>query len=222
MLKDLNDFDRIVCINLPTRQDRWNAALHEFAKMNLRNVQRFRAIKHKRGIRGCTMSHVQVVQQAQEDGLKNLLILEDDVKFICQDQRLIKEALKELSEVRWDMFYLGSSSNSNFRKFSKYLLKPTSGVKATHAYALNSSVFQQIIDHKWVWQIPDWESLDDNSLRLAEHIDKFYRDILIPNCRCFHINPIQAVQRKSYSDVQNKVMDYSKWQVDRFEERVNG
>jgi len=215
-------FDRVVCINLSSRPDRWKQVRRELRRIGLQDVRRFDAIKRKRGIRGCTMSHVQVVQEALDDKLSNILIFEDDVQFVNYDEKIIEGALEQLFSLKWDMFYLGSSSNSNFRKFSKYLLKPTSGVKATHAYALNSSVFQQIIDHKWVWQIPDWESLDDNSLRLAEHIDKFYRDILIPNCRCFHINPIQAVQRKSYSDVQNKVMDYSKWQVDRFEERVNG
>jgi len=164
------------------------------------------------------MSHVQVVQEALDDKLSNILIFEDDVQFVNYDEKIIEGALEQLFSLKWDMFYLGSSSNCHFKQVGPNLLKTLGegGLKATHAYALNSTVFHDILAHNWIWNIPNWQALSDDEVRLSEYIDKFYQDILISKSNCYHINPIQCVQRESYSNVRECVMDYSKRQVERF------
>lgn len=79
----LESVDRIVCINLATRKDRFQKANNRFQAVGLRNVDFFSAQPHKRGsLYGCFDSHRTCIQKAYDDGLSNLLIFEDDVKFM--------------------------------------------------------------------------------------------------------------------------------------------
>ena len=75
--------DRIVCINLKSRKDK-----RAYIKKHIRKkggkfkFSFFYAILHKNSVRGCLESHLSVIKQAQKDNLNNILILEDDVKFL--------------------------------------------------------------------------------------------------------------------------------------------
>jgi len=218
-------FDKIYCINLESRADRWEASCEEFEKVGLLDrVERFEGIPRREGIIGCTLSHVRLIERAKNKGFKNIFIFEDDIQFINYDDSIIKDAIKDLRQRKWGLFYLGSSANCKFHYTTPHLVRPVNsdGLKAAHAYAINSSAYNKILSHNWIWKQCEKEIsfLSDESLRLYKHIDKFYRDILIPNYHCYHINPIMAVQRSSYSDVQNRDVDYSEWQVGRFEEKI--
>ena len=94
-------FDRIYCINLDTRPDRWRYARTQFARFGLkRKITRFPGIdlrddpalraheklqKDKYSLLancGCILSHRKIVETASKLGLKSVLVLEDDVKFL--------------------------------------------------------------------------------------------------------------------------------------------
>ena len=49
----------------------------EFNKIGiLDEVERFSAVKHERGIAGCTLSHYEIIKKCKIDGCKNVLIFE--------------------------------------------------------------------------------------------------------------------------------------------------
>lgn len=74
--------DKIVYINLSQRTDR--RALMEkevLPTFPAEKITRFDAIKHTRGDIGCSMSHIAVLEDALTSGCKNILVLEDDLKW---------------------------------------------------------------------------------------------------------------------------------------------
>ena len=93
-------FDKIYCINLKHRKDRWQESLIEFDRLNItHDVERFEAIESKPGIVGCTASHYKIVQDAKIKGYKNILILEDDVKILRDDAiNIISLAMEQIKK----------------------------------------------------------------------------------------------------------------------------
>lgn len=75
-------FERCVCINLLEREDRFESAKRQFQKVGLGRVEFHRVQRSPNGGRlGCYQSHHEVIRQAYEDNLNNVLIFEDDVVF---------------------------------------------------------------------------------------------------------------------------------------------
>ena len=85
-------------INLQRRSDRREEIEEELRRMDL-EAERFNAIPHERGIVGCGYSHLAVLKLAKERNYKNVLILEDDFKFIVF-KKILEEQLKEFFDSR--------------------------------------------------------------------------------------------------------------------------
>jgi GR25 family glycosyltransferase involved in LPS biosynthesis len=186
MKNPLDYFDAIYCINLDKRKDRWEHMSVQFEKLGISDrVERFSAIdcdtKDKRndigieeygmefntgkewnyqyplpGATGGTMSHREVVKLAKNRGLKNVLILEDDIEIFDNWGEVLGCALTELDEHDWHLFYLGWNFKGDFDKMTTNLAqcvvhqhhtKKHSGVRWGGAYAVNSTIFDYLIDN---------------------------------------------------------------------------
>jgi len=194
-------FDRTYCINLNRRQDKWRVCQNEFNKHSL-NVERYEAIDGhiakyssvvSKGVLGCALSHLGIVEIAKRDGLNTVLILEDDVEF---EEGLNEKFVERYKEVPkdWDMLYLGGNHNAReiTNRFSPHLLK-IHNTNATHAYALKSTVFDAIIERMEYINLP---------------VDIIYKEIQRKvNSYCF--SPRLAWQRPGLSDVLDVMVDYS-------------
>jgi len=196
----LNDFfDEIYCINLEEREDRWLEVQKEFEKINVK-VKKFKAVKNVNGALGCKQSHIQIIQEAKDRKLNNILIFEDDVKFVNLDEvdinLIIDSTLKQLNDLNWNMFYFGASIHPELgviEKVSQNILK-TNFAYTTHAYAVNSNVFDYILT----------ESSNNNS-----SIDVFYSEKVVGDLKnSFVMNPMIAIQNIGYSDIIKKEVDY--------------
>ena len=88
----LHGFDRICIINLPHRADRRRAVTQELRRLGVAvdgdRVRFFAGVRPDAaegfpsiGARGCYLSHLAVLAQARADGVRRLLVLEDDVMF---------------------------------------------------------------------------------------------------------------------------------------------
>jgi len=201
----INDFfDGIYCINLDQRVDRWEMAQKEFTKLGLSNVNRFSAIKHEKGSIGCRESHLKVINEAKKNNFKNVLIFEDDIKTIG-DLSHIENSLSQLSNIEWDLFYLGATVDPNvgkLTKISEHLVR-TNFAYTTHAYAINSQMFDYILDNAPYNPI----------------IDVFYCKNIVPRGKSFIINPMVCIQQESYSDIEKHNTDYY-WMLDFFKKTL--
>jgi len=203
----LNDyFDKIYCINLDERTDRWEEAQKEFEKLNIEGVERFSAIKNRKGAIGCRESHLSIIKQAKELGLKNVLIFEDDLLVINENETKINQTVGELDKVEWDLVYLGATVDPNVGRVFPVTenLVRTNFAYTTHAYAINHTMFDFILE------------------RAPYHgiIDVFYCQHIVPMGKSFIFNPMVCIQQEGYSDIEEHQADYY-WMEDFFNKALN-
>ena len=68
-------FERIYCINLDSREDRWRRVQKQFLKLGiLDRVKRFSAVARENAIEGCRLSHQQVIRRALDHRWKQILV----------------------------------------------------------------------------------------------------------------------------------------------------
>ena len=160
------NFEKIYCINLDSRPDKWKLAQAEFKKYGIDNiVERFPGYIHESGtsLQGCTLSHVNLLKKCKKDKIYNVLVLEDDLEFLTYSldyknkknvivesdpTEILHNGLTQLQQVNWDVFYLGYNiklKNYCYKKIlSDNLFKSTTQL-TTHSVAYNSSVYDTIV-----------------------------------------------------------------------------
>ena len=194
-------FDKIYCINLDERTDRWEQAQKEFIKLGIVDVERFSAVRHEKGAIGCRESHLKIIKKVKELGLRNVLIFEDDVLVLEEAINSVEKSLDELNTLEWDLFYFGATIDPNVGRLTKISdnLVKTNFAYTTHAYAVNGVIFDLILD-----QAP-----------LHGIIDVFYCRYIVPRGNSYIINPMLCIQQESYSDIEKHHSNYW-WMIDFF------
>lgn len=167
-------FEEIYCINLDEEVERWNEIRHEFKKLKINDkVIRFSAVGDLVRGRGASLSHLQLIKVAKQKKLKNILIFEDDTRFIDWNEDYLNNAIKYLPP-DWKIFNIGynicaKESDFKFHRISKNLIKIERGIdiRSNNAYAINHTAFDYIIqeysqflnkwkDHKFKWHLDLW------------------------------------------------------------------
>jgi glycosyl transferase family 25 len=104
--------DKIIYINLDHRLDRMDV-INKFIKEGKfpeEKVMRFSAIKESVGAVGCSKSHIAVIEMAIKQNYGNILILEDDVEWLC-DVNSCYDQIKNLVSSENDVVLLGGGYN---------------------------------------------------------------------------------------------------------------
>lgn len=204
--KTLNDyFEKIYCVNLKRRPERWESAQKEFLKNNLQ-VERYEAVDGKyidpiNGLKpgevGCLLSHLNILKKCQEDNIDRVLITEDDVQFSDDLNSKFFEYQKELPE--WDILYLGANhalcnpyENNPPIKITEHVYRILHAY-STHAYAVNKSCYQYLIDH-----------ISQMTNPLDVMYSKIQRELGV-----YLFRPHLAWQSEGYSDIIETNVDYS-------------
>ena len=195
-------FSDAYCINLDERKDRWRDVVNDLKKLKLTQINRYPAIKHRRGAVGCRLSHVDIIKRAKDSNLDNILILEDDIQVLSGTDDHISNALSELSNLDWEIFYFGATiaPGATVTPVTDNVAK-TNFAYTTHSYALNSSVFDNVLEAVEKYNV----------------IDVFYNDQVVNRGKAYIINPIRIVQRESYSDIEGKDTSYADDMLDFFQ-----
>lgn len=145
-----------IYINLDYRTDRRQAAERRFKELGI-SAERFDAVQlnlneidnpnndelwHKK--MGCTQSHFKCVRLAKERGLKNIWIMEDDIKFVPEFLSKAQLAIDELRTTEWDMFFFGGEPNRKCIPHSQHIVK-TNGVYGAHSYLVNHTFYDKLL-----------------------------------------------------------------------------
>lgn len=142
-------FDRVVIINLDRRKDRWQALQDKLAKINwpFKEPERFSAYDgnrlpvpigwtHGSGTWGCLLSHREVLARALQDGVKQLLVLEDDIFFAPDFENKVLEFIKNVP-ADWDQLMLGGQYFDNTKVYDiSPDIRKVSLCHRAHAYAV--------------------------------------------------------------------------------------
>jgi GR25 family glycosyltransferase involved in LPS biosynthesis len=208
-------FDKIYCINLDRRTDRWESCIKEFEKHGL-NVERFSAADgnvenynlghpYDNELAGC-FSHLNVIKRAKELNLNNVLILEDDVEFIENVNELFDEYVKQLPK-DWYGLHFGGNHVYGLQRTSSPNIVRMNRSYAIHAYALNKDSYDIVIEHmtKEIDNvIKNGKSVIKESVA-ADYFIAYLHKILNFYCFIPHI----AWQKDDYSDIQKKNVNYN-------------
>jgi len=222
-MNSLNDFfEKIYCINLDTRIDKWNECEIEFKKLNI-EVERFSAINgnplFKEGMNlnagnyGLVLTNQEIMIEVALKNYKNVLILEDDVMFINNFYSYFFDKIKSLPE-DWDLLYLGGNNHFhqgkfklitgdpnmvvhkyNYRQLNHELCK-TTWTQTTHAISINNKAYGAVLDY-----------IRKN---YNKPIDDIFRIMQQSGYNAYTFLPSLALQRPSMSDIENKFVDYNK------------
>ncbi len=217
MKNPFNFFDKIYCINLAERSDRWNECLKNFEKYEINNYERIDAVKidanipsKRKGQIGCALSFIKCFEKIKNKNLKNVLILEDDFEFQIEKEILFQKlnnSLKELPE-DWDSIFLGGTIVDHYglfpiQKYSNSLFKLNSS-HCTHAVAFSQSGVDKIIN--FFNPEKNWKNELINNF---EAIDVFFAKEYQHNTNSFFTSEILCYQRNGISNIENVTYDYS-------------
>lgn len=199
-----NLVDKIFIINLPSRPQRWLECTRELKKLGWTNVERVDACvptqeqvvqhhpnpksKYARGVVGCKLSHLKVVQRAKECGYQRILILEDDFEWVSS-RDVLDQALGRLQEIDgWGLAYLSSNNLKKGVCFGDDVWFRCVQSLTTAAYIVDASVYDLILQ----------------AFSYRVEIDTYYVQHVQPVVFCIAVHPNLFIQRSGYSDIKQE------------------
>jgi GR25 family glycosyltransferase involved in LPS biosynthesis len=218
-------FDKVYCINLEERKDRWDLCEEKFKEYGITNYVRFDGVKVNGNLSskklvqiGCAASFYNVFKDASKNSYEKILVLEDDFDFTVSKDEIINNldrAFKEMPQ-NWDMFYLGANvmneiMSNPIEKYSENLLKLNSGY-ALHSVCFSKEALNKILN--FFEGKGDWL---ENLMKNYEAIDVFFaKDFQVSN-KCFVWKDILCLQEPAFSSIENAFYDYTNLMSSRFE-----
>jgi hypothetical protein len=200
-------FDKVYCINLDRREDRFENFKKEVEKYNLGEFERFSAYDGKTldlskynttlnpGEVGVILSNLDIIKNAKENKYDKILIVEDDCVF--SDNIKTIDSYFNLLPENWDMLYFGGNHNLHMgitlpTKINEKVIKLHSTYSA-HFVGLKSNVFEHIEVIIKNFKEPIYVSY--TKLQRVFNAYSFY--------------PAMTSQLVNFSDIQNKIIDYN-------------
>jgi GR25 family glycosyltransferase involved in LPS biosynthesis len=166
-----NYFEKIYCINLSERTDRWNHVTNEFNKIGC-SVERVEAVDGKRlpivsnqinpGEVGAYLSHMNLLKYIIDNNIQTALIFEDDVIFCDDFNTKFKLFYNQLPEDKTLVYVSGNYSVYNNKVTIEKITEnvySTVGTLALHAYFLDLETAKKI--HALLFERYPNEPVDD-------------------------------------------------------------
>ena len=161
--------EKVIIISLREEKVRREKARDELKKVGLdTKIEFYIAERHPNGGRqGCHESHVNVIKKCHNEGLKNVIIMEDDVKV---SKNLNLDKLQKYSDRLQNFVTKSNFSNENAILYLGYMLVPDlfpknvgfDGIKKVkkttmmHAYIPSFKSLQKLKDVKYEGVHIDW------------------------------------------------------------------
>lgn len=193
----MNEFvDKIYCINLDRRPDRWIRCQKIFAQHNL-DVERFSAIdgitlkrysRLKPGEIGINRSNLAVIRQAKKNHYKSICIFEDDIELADDFNPKFSEYIQQIPD-DWVFIYLGGANKRPVIPISEHIGKLVR-MYCVYAIIIHNKIYDVLIkelteEKRWV----------DVNYSLLQAIYPSYVTI-----------PYLAWVHDGYSDIQNRIL----------------
>ena len=182
-------FDAIFCITLD--DERWPRIVEQAAMVGIADrIRRLSAFRTDDHHVGCALSHRRAIELADLQGLDNVLVLEDDVRFLWDAVRHLTPAVAELAGTPWHVCYLGGhrwGTRVGPTPPFAHLERPGS-ITTTHAIAYHRRLFGRLLA-----VLPDDEEAMAAWIREHGAIDQYLQRSL-PDLAAFVTVPAVATQ----------------------------
>ncbi|HEY9809673.1 MAG TPA: glycosyltransferase family 25 protein [Halomicronema sp.] len=217
-------FERVEAVNgyEPENVGCWK----EYASKGLNHQHeqtRKRKLIESPGAWGCLLSHKKVIEKAKQEGLKKILILEDDI-MIHQDFSALFSTTVQQFPLTWKLIYFGcvQVNWSAVKQFSTNLYHPSINMETSHlprvhgsfAYALHASIFDIVLEKIAAF---DWP-YDSGSLKEVEN--KFPHQTFVCTPNLFIADYNISTLRHPEQNMMEKVVQMARWELNKYEPRV--
>ena len=192
--------DQVVYINLDERTDRREQTEAELARyFPAEKVTRFSAIKNDFGALGCTMSHIGVLELAKAKQWKNVLVVEDDLKWNSDfDQNY--PLLERLVKNKYDAIVLATTRAEWYLSSLKLITSRTAS-----CYLVDSGYYDAILSN-----FRESRDLLKVSKDKGNHAVDMYWMRIQTRDNWFIVIPCLSHQRPGYSNIENRMVDYTR------------
>lgn len=173
--------NKIYCINLDRRKDRWINAQKEFKRLWIQGfIKRISGIEKKPWNLGCLLSHLKIHKISNKKNEDYILVLEDDAIFHVDFDYIIR-LIEEVMVFNPDLVYLGGSfwPTTQLESISENWYRAT-GIWKMHAYIISNkwkNMLRKDIDSMW-WPekfIQKYKNFDTwIALNLSERITCYF------------------------------------------------
>mgnify|MGYP001218210219 CR=1 FL=1 len=207
----MENIDRIFFINLDRRTDRLEEITKELKTYNFPNdkIERFSAIEFQKdgrgeeGAIGCSMSHLEILKISLKKGYENILVLEDDFKFIVDKENFNKNLTEFFRRYKNNYDSVMLSYNLKEFKEKDELVGYVKKAQTTSGFIINKNLLPELIN--------TIEEGIKNLINTREHW-KYSIDVcwfpLQKKKEWFYFKERMGVQRPSYSDCSQRFCNY--------------
>jgi GR25 family glycosyltransferase involved in LPS biosynthesis len=168
------------------------------------------AIRTKVGAIGCTLSHIKCLELAKSRGYEQVFICEDDIMFL--EPNVLKDSLQKFAnnkEIEWDVLLIGGNNVPPYLKVGDYCIR-VSNCQTTTGYIVKKHYYDTLI-----------ENFRDSAKKLLqeptngrEYALDIYWKRLQKIGHWYMLTPFTVVQCDSYSDIENRNVDYRNLMLD--------
>jgi GR25 family glycosyltransferase involved in LPS biosynthesis len=203
----LNNFDIVYYINLKHRTDRLENITEQLNKTNISKdkINRIEGIYYKTfGILGCAKSHVLALEEFIKSGKDTCIIFEDDF-FFSKDQDFINNLINTFfnSIDSYDVLMLSSNILNSQKTDYDFLIKILDA-QTLSGYSVSKS-FAPTLLYNFKESI---RFLENYGVKVHQFCFDIYMKKLQPFSNWYCLNPRIGKQCKSYSDIENNIVDY--------------
>ena len=200
-------FDKIYCINLDRRTDRWEHFLNQSKNFGLNDFERISAIDGgklnpsdfssplNQGELGLLLTTIKIFEDSIQNKYEKILILEDDCVFENELNKI--DLFFRSLPSDWDMIYFGGNHNVHGGYPEPIVIndyvKKVSYTYSSHMIGFNIKIYEKIMSLLKTNQFP---------------VDIVY-SLLQKENNCYTFYPRLSTQLVDFSDIQNKVTDYN-------------
>lgn len=151
----LDYFSQVRIINMRKRKDRRTETVQEFRRHGLpvdtEQIRFFPAITPSEaegfpnpGVRGCYLSHLEILEEALHEAAGNVFVLEDDIAFTKHISTWGPQAVNQLELLEWDIAYLGHAQEPV--PGDTHWIPVDQPMQLAHCYAVNGRVLLRLTE----------------------------------------------------------------------------
>lgn len=199
--------DKVIFINLKKRKDRRVRIFRQLKKLGVPKEKIFRleAVEYSPGFIGCSLSHVAVLELAQDNGWERILVLEDDFSFneSIENFNNLNRYFESLLSIKWDVAFLAANyADVTALKSAKHIIKVNKAWCAC-AYIVDFRYYDKLIHNyrQGVLSLLQGESQHDFALDVNWH-SCMQEDLWLG------IFPNSGYQEPDKSDIEGINVDY--------------
>ena len=205
----LNNFDIVYYINLEYRTDRYEHINKELSKTNIdsNKINKINGVYIKDfGILGCAKSHILALEQflATPDNIQTCIIFEDDFTFtksLDEINELINNFFNNIKE--YDVLMLASNTIQEEETEYSFITKIINA-QTLSGYSVSKKFANTLLNnYKSSVQI-----LEYIGYKVHNYCFDIFMKQLQPISQWYCLNPKIGKQIKSYSDIENQIVNY--------------